>query len=154
MRFVIGIIGAVCLGGMSLALADQQQTSPSSAAPASATSPSAAQSAASSSTSAAPAQAAAPTQGATPAQQATKQTVVVEGTPEVDPTEKHFLSEGYKLEMHNGEKLFCRREQEMGTRLGGQQKVCGTAQQLLATERESQRSVSKSMMQQNNPSGR
>ena len=36
--------------------------------------------------------------------------MAVQGTPELDTLEKHFLSEGYKLEMHNGEKHFCRRE--------------------------------------------
>jgi hypothetical protein len=55
--------------------------------------------------------------------------------------------------MHNGEKLFCRREEQLGSRLGGQ-KVCSTALQLDVTERQALHSVDKNMMQQNNPSGR
>jgi hypothetical protein len=67
--------------------------------------------------------------------------------------DKHFLSEGYKMEMHHGEKVFCRREDVLGSRLGAQ-KVCSTAQQLTATERQAKASVDRSMMQQNNPTGR
>jgi hypothetical protein len=145
MRLAIGIIGTACLCGMSLAQADPPSSAP---APAAATPPST-----QSATQAAPAT----TSSATPAQLApakdTKQTVVVQGTPEFDTLEKHFLSEGYKLEMHNGEKYFCRREDQLGSRLGGQ-KYCSTAQQLMVTERDAQRSVDRSMMQQNNPSGR
>ncbi len=72
---------------------------------------------------------------------------------EVDAQEKHFLAEGYKMEMRNGEKVFCRREEELGSRLGAH-KVCGTGLQLQNIERESQDSVNRSMMQQNNPSGK
>src|SRR5215469_9089711 len=57
---------------------------------------------------------------------------------QMDQMEKHFLSEGYKIEMHNGEKYFCRREDQLGSRLGGQ-KQCSTAQKLMFTERDSQR---------------
>jgi hypothetical protein len=71
----------------------------------------------------------------------------------MDQVEKRFLSEGYKLEMHHGEKVFCRREDLLGSRLGAQ-KVCSTAQQLTATERQAKASVDHSMMQQSNPTGR
>jgi hypothetical protein len=79
-----------------------------------------------------------------------KTTVVVQG--EQDALEKHFLAEGYKEEMHNGEKYFCRREQPMGSRLGAA-KYCGTTQQLEATEREAKAAYQRGQSQQNNPSG-
>jgi hypothetical protein len=103
----------------------------------------------------APSQTAAPTP-ATPtsapaAAEAPKTTVVVQG--EQDALEKHFLAEGYKEEMHNGEKYFCRREQPMGSRLGAA-KYCGTTQQLEATEREAKAAYQRGQTQQNNPSGK
>jgi hypothetical protein len=147
MRLVVGIIGTACLCGMSLA----QANPPSSASAPEAATPPSTQSA----TQAAPA----PTSSApaTPSQPApakdARQTVVVEGTPEYDALEKHFLSEGYKLEMRGGQKVLCRREEEIGSRLGGR-KVCATTQELMVTERDAQRSVDRNMMQQNNPSGK
>ena len=47
--------------------------------------------------------------------------------------EKHLLAEGYKSEMRNGDKVFCRKEEVLGSRLGGQ-KVCGNADNLVARE--------------------
>jgi hypothetical protein len=130
---------------MSLALADPPANP---ASPAAATAPSAAQPAAS-----APATAPAAS-AATPPAKAQTPTVNVDAEKEQDNLEKHFLSEGYKLEMHHGEKYFCRREEELGSRLGGQ-KVCGTAQQLSATEREAQSAYQRGQMQQpTGPSGK
>jgi hypothetical protein len=84
------------------------------------------------------------------ASQAPKTTVVVEG--QEDVLEKHFLAEGYKEEMHNGEKYFCRREESTGSRLGAR-KVCGTTQQLEATEHEAKAAYQRGVMQQSNPKG-
>jgi hypothetical protein len=39
--------------------------------------------------------------------------------------DKEWLSRGYKLEMKNGEKYFCRREAEIGSRF--ERKTCNTA---------------------------
>jgi hypothetical protein len=145
MRLVIGVLAAFCLSSMPVARADPAQSTPPSTAPASATATSAAQ----------PAPAATPSAPAPAAQQTqpAKQTVVVQGTPEFDALEKHFLSEGYKLEMHNGEKYFCRREDELGSRLGGH-KACSTAQQLMVTEQEAKAAYVRGQMQQVNPSAR
>jgi len=150
MRFVIGITGAVCLAGVSLAQADPSQANAAQATPASTAAPS------TTTTSATPpappaASPAAPAQAATAA--AAKPAVVVESTAETDALERHFLAEGYKLEMHNGEKLFCRREEELGSRLGSH-KACGTVQQLAATEREAHAAYMRGQTQQNNPSGK
>jgi hypothetical protein len=141
MRLVVCVLACVGAGGMSLALADP---------PATPTAPPAAQAPAA--TPATPAQPAASTPSA-PAKAASSDAVVVQGAAEEDNLEKHFLSEGYKMEMHHGEKYFCRREEELGSRLGGQ-KYCSTAQQLQATEREAQAAYQRGQTQQNNPSGK
>ena len=134
MRIAIALL--TLLGAAAAAQADQPAATPA-AAPSSAVPAAAATSAAASSA----------------ADSAAKPSVTVQGTPVEDPLEKHFLSEGYKMEMRNGEKVFCRREEQIGTRLGGA-KVCGTVQELNLREREAQQVVNKSMMQQNNPSGK
>jgi hypothetical protein len=154
MRFVIGALVCLGAGGMSAALADPV-TPPAApaatSAPASSTEPKQA--------APAPAAPAADAKAATPAADAksatpaadTKSTVLVQGKAEEDALEKHFLSEGYKIEMHNGEKLFCRREDQLGSRLGGY-KNCGTAQQLNFTEEAAKAAVQRGQSQQNNPS--
>jgi hypothetical protein len=156
MRLIIGVLACVSAGGLSPALADPPAADSASSPAASAPAPVAAAPAentpaapAATSASAAPQQAGQLTAKTPDA----KATVIVQGTPEFDVLEKHFLAEGYRLEMHKGEKMFCRREEELGSRLGSQ-KVCSTAQQLMFTERDAQRSVDRVMMQQNNPTGR
>ncbi len=54
--------------------------------------------------------------------------------------EKRLRSAGYKPEMQNGQKVWCRREGELGSRLGGQ-KVCGTPDELKLTVDQSQDAV-------------
>jgi len=139
MRLVIGMLTCLGLGSAGLASADP---------PANAAAPAPAASQAS----AAPSPASA---SATPsAAAATSAPVMIESTKEKesDSLEKHFLAEGYKIETHNGEKYFCRREETLGTRLGGQ-KTCATAQQLQATEREAQAAFQRGQSQQSNPKG-
>jgi hypothetical protein len=79
-----------------------------------------------------------PTAGTSPA--AKRATPAPAVAPTVDPYEKHFLAEGYRLEMHNGTKMFCRSEEVLGSRLGGL-KVCSTLDQLKATETGTQESI-------------
>jgi hypothetical protein len=134
MRLVVCTLGVLGASAISLALADPPATP--AAAPAATRAPA--------TSPAAPAAA-----SSTSAPAAAKDT----SASEVDNLDKHFLSEGYKIEMHGGTKLFCRREEELGSRLGGQ-KVCSTAQQLQATEREAQAAYQRGQSQQNNPSGR
>ena len=159
MRFVVGALACMAVGGISLALADPSTTASPPSPPSAPSAPSApaaaaptAQAAPATPASTTPAPAAHAASAAAPAQD-NKPAVIVQGTPEFDTVQKHFLAEGYKLEMRNGEKVFCRREEQLGSRLGGQ-KVCSTALQLMVTERQAQASVDKSMMQQNNPSGK
>jgi hypothetical protein len=144
MRLVVCVLACVGAGGMSLALADPPATP--TAPPATTQAPAA--------TPATPAQpAAAASTPSTPAKAASSDAVVVQGAAEEDNLEKHFLAEGYKMEMHHGEKYFCRREEELGSRLGGQ-KYCSTAQQLDANEREAKAAVQRGNSQQNNVSGK
>jgi hypothetical protein len=121
---------------MTPALADPEANA-ASATPAASAAPAApaAAPAATPASAAAPA-AAHPAASAAPA--ASEHAAVEVDAAQMDQLEKHFISEGYKVEMHNGEKLFCRREEQMGTRLGAQ-KQCSTAQQLMFTERDSRR---------------
>lgn len=169
MRFVVGVLACMAVGGISLALADPSTTAPPPSPPSAPSAPSAPAAAAPTAAPATPATRTPQAAPATPASatpapaahaasaaaaaQDNKPAVIVQGTPEFDTVEKHFLAEGYRLEMRNGEKVFCRREEQLGTRLGGQ-KVCSTALQLMVTERQAQASVDKSMMQQNNPAGK
>jgi len=140
MRLVVGVLACLSVGAISPALADPTadsavtQTSP---APAAATPAVAAPAAA-------PAPAAQPAAASAPS--ADHATVEVDAA-QMDRLEKHFLSEGYKVEMHNGEKLFCRREEQSGSRLGGK-KQCSTAQQLEFTENDSRRQVERAQHNQ------
>ncbi len=43
--------------------------------------------------------------------------------------------------MHGGNKVWCRRQEETGSRLGSRQKVCGTATELALHQREAQEQV-------------
>jgi hypothetical protein len=145
MRVVAVMLAFVSVGGMSLATADPS-TGQSSAPAASAPAPMQ-RSASDSSTTAV--QAPATNNGnpaPTPGQSATP-TSTAAAAPAVDQEEKHLVSEGYRIQMRNGEKYFCRREEELGSRLGGQI-ACGTEQQLEATEAQAKRMTQQAQSQQ------
>jgi len=57
---------------------------------------------------------------------------------EFTPDENHFIQEGYHLEMHHGERTFCRYEVSTESRVE-RHKFCGTVDQLKASEAASQR---------------
>lgn len=148
MRSVLALLAWVAGGGLSVALADPPAAPASTseaatpATPATPGNPAAAPAAATSAggvTSAAPA-----------AQPVSSVTI----TAEQAAMEKHFLAEGYKVEMRNGQKYYCRREETLGTRLGSQ-KFCSTEEQLKATEAQAKDLVGTSQRQQaSGPSGR
>ena len=140
MRIAVGLLA--CLGACiaNLAFADDPP-----AAPAGAPAPAAVSATA---TPATPASAVAATQPASPA----KPTPAVVVTADLDSKEKHFLAEGYKVEMHHGQKLYCRREEVLGSRLGAQ-KNCSTVEQLEQTEQDAHRALDRATFQQNNPAG-
>jgi hypothetical protein len=133
MRRIVGVLACLSISAVSVALADP----PASSAPAAAQP-------ADSTPAAASAQSSAP---------ATATTAAEAPKPDVDAQEKHFLAEGYKIEMHNGEKLFCRREEQMGTRLGAT-KTCATAQQLTVTEQQTKQGLERYQGYQTGPSSK
>jgi hypothetical protein len=61
-------------------------------------------------------------------------------TAAVDPEEKRLRAMGYKMQMRNGEKVFCRREEVLGSRLEGKL-ICGTVQDLKATAEQNRQDV-------------
>jgi hypothetical protein len=129
MRPAIGLIVAISIGALSPAYAaDPQQPStalqpaqgstlPAPAAP----SPAVDSSSMTSSTST-----------------AAKPPVVVKADkPVLTDEEQRLVSKGYKLDMRNGEKWFCRREMDLGSRVSAK-KVCGTASMLLQSRTDQQ----------------
>jgi hypothetical protein len=61
-------------------------------------------------------------------------------TAAVDPEEKRLLAKGYRMQMRNGEKVSCRREQVIGSRLEGKLS-CGTARDIAAVEEQAREGV-------------
>lgn len=140
MRFAVRVLACVSAGAISLAVADPSTTAPdTTTAPAAATAPAA--TATTPGAQASPAPSAAPTSAATAAVK-----------PAVDPEEKRLIAMGYKPEMRNGEKVFCRREQTLGSRLS-EAKHCATAEQLKISQQETQDVIEKIQRTQKNPTG-
>lgn len=78
--------------------------------------------------------------GAATASTVIKPGVTVVGTkPDLTPEDKQLIARGYKLEMRQGEKYFCRREQQIGSRF--EIKTCDTAQSIESRRTESQEAV-------------
>ena len=76
--------------------------------------------------------AAAPAASATSAATATPAAAPAKAAPvkETDAAlEKRLTNSGYKARMRNGTKVWCKREAELGSHLGGQE-VCGTPEEL------------------------
>jgi hypothetical protein len=78
---------------------------------------------------------------------ATAPTVTVTGRR--DPDERLLISAGYRAEIHNGEKVFCRWEDETGSRLD-RKRVCGSVEQIKWAVRENQDRLSESLRHQHN----
>jgi hypothetical protein len=49
--------------------------------------------------------------------------------------DRHFRAMGYSLKMHDGDKLWCRREESLGSRVGGKL-FCSTPEQLRQIEQQ------------------
>lgn len=138
MRLVIGVLALVSMATVSLALADPPATDSATAASAPA-SPSTAQPAA-------------PTSAASPAPSPADQTrapaaAAAGAKPAVDPHEERLISMGYRPQMHNGQKLFCKREPVMGSRVETTMR-CGTVEQLTAETRMSREATENAERQQ------
>lgn len=68
--------------------------------------------------------------------------------PSADVEAKQMRARGYRLEVRNGNSLWCRKEDTMGTRLGGHT-VCRTAEQIRVDEEQAKRNVQQ--VQQSGP---
>src|SRR5580698_9142733 len=132
MRLQAGLLTLMGIGAVSMALADPPTPAPTSEAqPASA----------------AAGPAAAPASPPTAA--------VITAPADDDLLDRHLRSEGYKVEMHNGQKIYCRKEEVLGTRLGGNTKNCSTAEQLKITESQAHELLERTQRQQvSGPSGK
>jgi hypothetical protein len=140
MRFAVRVLACVSAGAISLALADPSTTAPdTTTAPAAASAPAA--------TATTPGAQASPAPSATAASATT-----APAKPAIDPEEKRLIAMGYKPEMRNGEKVFCRREQTLGSRLG-EAKHCASAEQLKVSHQETHDVMDKIQRTQKNPQG-
>ena len=124
MRLFSGVLACIGVGAISITLADPSADAPAAATPSSAPAASA------------PATPAAPAAAATPAP-ATPAAAAAPASSSDEQLEKHFLSEGYKVQMRGGQKQYCRKEAQLGSRLGGEMN-CSSLQQLKATEDQTQ----------------
>jgi hypothetical protein len=128
MRFASAILIGLSAVGLTPCLADPPN---STAAPASQPAPPA--------TSASSTPASAPAEAAPAAKAASSQaSPATQAAPTLDADEKQLMNAGYTPEMHNGTKLWCKRENEIGSRLGSRQKTCGTAEQLMLAQQRAQ----------------
>ena len=138
MRF--DILALALLGAGSFALAAAADPAPATQTDRAAAAPAATDSA-SASTSAARAPAPAP--ASTPAASPT-------AAPEVSAAEQHLISIGYKPQMRDGQKIYCRREAALGSRIVAAQH-CGTVAQLSTTTQEGKDYLDKAQRSQLNP---
>ena len=134
MRIAAALLACLGAGALTSALADPAADAPPGK-PAATEAPAAAAPAASAST-------------AAPQPAASDRTVLNKA--ELDKDAQHFLAEGYKPEMHNGEQIYCKKETALGSRLT-QVKNCGTIEQLKLAEQKTQAGVSDAQRQQTNP---
>lgn len=70
---------------------------------------------------------------------------------DLNENEKRLLSQGYRLEVHDGQRTFCRREVVVGSRF--EKKVCGTVEQLAASRQTSRDVTEESQRRGTNPIG-
>ena len=73
-------------------------------------------------------------------------------TSDLDPAEKQLMALGYKPEMHHGEKLFCRRQPVLGSRIDAVVH-CGTVAQLKDEIQSARRAADRVQRTEVNPAG-
>lgn len=125
MRFLVAILATLAATSLTPCLADPPA---STAAAASQPAPAATPAPAAASTTSRPATPAAPTAASSSAASTAKAATANEEQQAAE--EKQLLVQGYTAEMHNGTKVWCKREEEIGSRLGSRHKTCGTADEL------------------------
>jgi hypothetical protein len=107
----------------------------------------------SSSASAASAKSTAPPASTSPAQSSAASTTAAAKSAEDDAEAKRLMAQGYKPETRGGTKVWCRREEELGSRLTPH-KTCGTAEELKMTIHENQEVVEHIQRVGSQPSGK
>jgi hypothetical protein len=132
MRLVLGMLA--CMGTGAIALADPPPSTPTQ--PAASSVP----------TASVPATAPAAAAPATAPAASTSH----EAPAATDQREKLLRLKGYRSEMRHGEKMYCRSEEVLGSRLGGR-KVCGTVEQLEDREHMSKEMLETAQRTQSNP---
>jgi hypothetical protein len=70
--------------------------------------------------------------------------------PELSAAENRLINLGYKPQMRNGEKIYCRREAPMGSRISSGQH-CGTVAELATTTQEGREGLEKTQRNTVNP---
>jgi hypothetical protein len=73
--------------------------------------------------------------------------------PELSAYEQHLINLGYKPQVRNGEKVYCRREAALGSRISAAQH-CGTVAQLATTTQDGKDYLDNTQRNQLNPVGR
>jgi hypothetical protein len=76
-----------------------------------------------------------------------------ETTAAISPREKILKNKGYRLEMRNGQKVYCRSEEVLGSRLG-RKKTCGSVEELEEREHLSREVTETAQRSQLNPTGK
>ena len=126
MRLIVGLLTCCCAFTVSQAFADEPPAQTSSAVQPAQT---------------APASAATPASSASSAQTASASKPAASADATDEATDKRLRSQGYKPEVRNGTKIYCRKEAELGSRF--ESKICGTAEQLSNANKDSQDALDK-----------
>ena len=145
MRQIVTVLAWIGLGTVPLSLADPP--APNTTAPAASSTSSSTQpptSAETKETSSAVSAAASP--AAAPAG------VPAASPSDADPREKLLLRMGFKPRMQNGQKLFCKREQQLGSRVEGTM-LCGTVDHWVNQFQLSREAVDQNQRYGTNPQG-
>ena len=134
MRLIVGLLTCCCAFTVSQAFADEPPAQTSSAVQPAQT---------------APASAATPASTASSAQTASASKSVVSAEAIDDATDKRLRSQGYKPEVRNGIKIYCRKETAIGSHF--ESKVCATPEQLAQASKDSQDALYKSQINRAGP---
>jgi len=148
MRFAMPALAFLGVGALALAAAADPAPTPQperTAAPAALTTDSA--SPATSAATGVPA----PPPG--PSRAASQPAAATAAAPALSAAEQRLLSQGYKPQMRNGQKIYCRREAELGSRISAGQK-CGTVTELATATQDGKDYLNQTQRSQLNPTGK
>jgi hypothetical protein len=135
MRLVSIVIGCLACGAVATAIAQTTSTTAATPAP--------------SRTASAPATA--PPASAAPAATSAAPATAAVAAPDTSMMVKKMISRGYKPAMAGNERVYCRKEDQIGTHLP-QKKVCLTAQQAEQAEHDA-KEMTEQMQRTNKPVG-